>query len=327
MDLTHIHLLLNHFPTIGMIIGGGLFLLSLITNSIDLKRASLLVLLGIALISIPTYISGNAAQDAIKAIPGVSQSLIETHEGAALIGLAFMELTGAFAWLALWQFRRLGRFPNWNMGLILILTAVCFGFMARAANMGGEIRHEEIRAVRATGGTAAGTSTAATTGAAAAQADPQTGIARKIGTFVTETPWMWPTCETLHFIGLSLLLGVVFLVDLRVLGFMKGVSFASLHRLLPWAALGFGVNVVTGMLFFVGIPLQYIHNNSFYWKIALVMLAAANAVYFTVLDEPWALGPKEDAPFTAKFAAASAVVLWLAVLYFGSMLPFLGNAF
>ena len=138
---------------------------------------------------------------------------------------------------------------------------------------------------------------------------------------------MWPTCETLHFVGLSLLCGVVFLVDLRVLGVMRGVSFASLHRLLPWAALGFGVNVITGMLFFVGIPGQYIHNSAFYWKMGLVMLAGANAVYFTLFDEPWSLGPGEDAPLTAKFAAASAVVLWVAVMYFGSMLPFLGNSF
>jgi len=308
MDLAHIHLLLNHFPTIGTIIGGGLFLLSLIAKSDDLKRASLVVLLGIALIAIPTYMSGNGAQDVIKSLPGLSQSMIEAHEGAALVAMAFLLVTGAFAWLALWQFRRLGRVPNWNLAVILILTLASLGLMARASNIGGEIRHQEIRASQ--------------------PADPPgPGLARAVGSFVTETPWMWPTCETLHFIGLSLLLGVVFLVDLRVLGFMKGVSFASLHRLLPWAALGFGLNVVTGMLFFVGIPLQYIHNKSFYWKVGLVMLAGANAVYFTLFDEPWSLGPGEDAPLTAKFAAVSAVVLWVAVMYFGSMLPFLGNAF
>ena len=139
--------------------------------------------------------------------------------------------------------------------------------------------------------------------------------------------WGWPASETVHFIGLSLLFGVVLLVDLRILGVLKGVSFASLHRLLPLAALGFGVNVVTGMLFFVGIPGQYIHNVSFYWKMVLVMLAGVNALYFTVLEEPWVLGPKEDAPLTAKIAAASAMVLWVGVLYCGSMLPFLGNAF
>ena len=307
MDLAHLHLLLNHFPTIGTIMGGGLFVLSLITNSDDLKRASLVVLLGISLIAIPTYITGNGAQDAVKSLPGVSKTLIETHEGAALVALGFIEVTGAFAWLGLWQFRRLARVPNWNLAVILVLTAVSLGLMARASNLGGEIRHGEIRAEK---------------GIVA-----RDGLARTVGSFVTDTRWMWPTCETLHFIGLSLLMGVAFLVDLRVLGVVKGVSFASLHRLLPWAALGFGVNVITGMLFFVGIPGQYIHNTTFYWKMALVMLAGLNAVYFTLLEEPWELGPKEDASLTAKIAAASAMLLWVGVMYCGSMLPFLGNAF
>jgi hypothetical protein len=308
MDLAHTHLLLNHFPTIGTIIGGGLFLLSLIMNSDDLKRISLVVLLGISLISIPTYMSGNGAQAAIASATGISKTLIETHEGVALEGLALMEILGAFAWLGLWQFRRLSYIPKWNLAIILILTAVTFVLMARAANIGGEIHHQEIRAGQ-------GTVTA------------EGALARRVGSFVTETPWMWPTCETLHFVGLSLLMGVVLLVDLRVLGFMRGVSFASLHRLLPGAAIGFGVNVITGILFFVGIPNQYTGNKSFYWKLALVLLAGLNAVYFTVVDEPWALGPGEDAPFTAKFAAVSAMLLWVGVMYCGSMLPFLGNAF
>jgi hypothetical protein len=308
MDLAHLHLLLNHFPVIGTIIGGGLFVLSLLMKSDDLKRASLAVLLGISLLTIPTYISGNGAQDAIKALPGTSKSLIETHEGAAFVALGFMEFMGAFAWLGLWQFRRLGRVPNWNLGVILVLTVLSLGLMTRASNLGGDIRHVEIR-----------TEPVTDTG--------EPGLARRVGSVMTDYQWMWATCETLHFIGLSLLLGVVFLVDLRVLGVVRGVSFASLHRLLPWAALGFGVNVVTGMMFFVGIPTQYIHNPSFYWKMAMVLLAGANALYFTLLDQPWGLGPKEDAPVTAKVAAASAMLLWVGVMYCGSMLPFLGNAF
>jgi hypothetical protein len=315
MDLTHIHLLLNHFPTIGYIIGGGLFVVALITKSDHLKLASLVVLLGIALLSIPTYMSGNGAQQGINSLPGVSKSLIEAHEGAALVAMVFMLATGAFAWLGLWQFRRLARIPSWNLTLILILIVAALALMTRASNMGGEIRHEEIRSSQGQG-----------TVAAPATDEPQ-GLARKVGFFVTDTPWMWPTCETLHFIGLSLLLGVVLLVDLRILGVVRGVSFQSLHRLLPWAALGFSVNIGTGMLFFVGIPGQYTKNPAFYWKIGLAMLAGLNAVYFTILDEPWSLGPKEDAPLTAKIAAGSAMLLWLGVLYFGSMLPFMGNSF
>lgn len=309
MDLAHLHLLLNHFPVIGTIIGGGLFLVALIARSDHLKLASLAVLLGISLIAIPTYMSGNGAQDAIKSLPGVSKTLIEDHEGAAFVALGFMEFLGAFAWLGLWQYRRLGRIPNWNLSVILVLTLVSFGLMARASNLGGDIRHAEIRAQAPVEATVS--------------ADP----ARAVGALMTGYRWMWATCETLHFIGLSLLMGVICLVDLRVLGLAKNVSFASLHRLLPWAALGFGVNVITGMMFFVGIPTQYIHNATFYWKIALVLLAGLNALYFTVLDEPWHLGPKENAPLTAKVAAASAMLLWVGVMYCGSMLPFLGNAF
>ncbi len=117
------------------------------------------------------------------------------------------------------------------------------------------------------------------------------------------------------------------MIDLRMLGVMKDVAFPALHRLLPWAILGFGTNLVTGMLFFVASPEQYTNNIAFVWKIILVMLAGANALYFTLFDEAWLLQPGDDAPFTAKAVAVSAIALWLGVLYCGSMLPFIGNAF
>ena len=100
MDLspTHFHLLLNHFPTIGFIIGVTLFVAALVARSDHLKQASLAVFVAIALVTIPTYVTGDAAAKALEAAGGdVSQSLIETHEGAALLSLVCMEITGAFA--------------------------------------------------------------------------------------------------------------------------------------------------------------------------------------------------------------------------------------
>ena len=82
--------------------------------------------------------------------------------------------------------------------------------------------------------------------------------------------WGWPASETIHFVGLCLLFGVVLLVDLRMLGFLKGIPYSTLHRLLPWGVLGFGVNVVTGILFFIGAPPTfYVTNGIFFWKLAL----------------------------------------------------------
>ena len=82
---------------------------------------------------------------ALETTPEVSKTTIDAHETAAFIALWFMELTGALAWLGLWQYRRLSRLPQGTLAAVLLLGLVTFGLMARAANIGGEIRHPEIR--------------------------------------------------------------------------------------------------------------------------------------------------------------------------------------
>jgi uncharacterized membrane protein len=316
MDPTHLHLLLNHVPTVGFGIGIGLFALALSTRSNDLKQASLVVLVAVALISIPTYATGNAAQmnlqDRGEVSDGTTEgmvtlSLIQTHEGAAFLALGFMQLTGALAWLALWRFRRTSQL-SWAMGgTILVLSLLTMGLMAQAANLGGLINHPEIR------GTEEATSFIGHFG-------------RAVGDYVRDTPWTWIAAETLHFIGLSLLIGVILLIDLRVLGFMPQVPFAVLDRLLPWAMLGFALNVFTGMLFFAAAFGQYTNNSAFFWKLIFVLLAGFNTLYFT-FDHSWAAQPGREASVLSKAAAVSAMFLWVGVMYWGSMLPFIGNAF
>ncbi|PYQ78297.1 MAG: hypothetical protein DMG01_11915, partial [Acidobacteria bacterium] len=80
-------------------------------------------------------------------------------------------------------------------------------------------------------------------------------------------PWIWPLCETLHFMGLALLMGVVSVFDLRMLGMAKGLPLGPLQRLMPWAILGFVINLTTGFMFFAGDPFQYIHNVAFGMKL------------------------------------------------------------
>jgi uncharacterized membrane protein len=119
---------------------------------------------------------------------------------------------------------------------------------------------------------------------------------------------------------------VALVVDLRILGMMKALSFAALHRLIPWAILGFGIDLLTGMSYFVGAPWQYATSIVFEVKIALIVFASVNVLYFTMQDRIWAVGSGEDAPFTAKAAAGSGIAIMLGILYCGHMLPFLGKA-
>jgi uncharacterized membrane protein len=320
MDLspTHIHLLLNHFPTIGFIIGLTLYVAALYAKSDHLKQAGLVVFVGIALITIPTYTTGNAAQEALcvgsQAAPnacadtGLSKPLIEMHEGAAFLSLLFMVITGGFAWLGLWQYRRMLHVARWNTVLILVLAVVTLALVSRAANFGGEIRHPEIRLTQDIAG------------------NGQEPLGRVVGNFIRDTPWTWVTSETLHFVGLSLLIGVLLLINLRTLGIIKTVPFGALDRLLPWAVLGFGLNICTGMLFFAAAPGQYTKNPAFYWKLVFILAAGFNTLYF-FFDKGWAVEPGHDTRPASRLVAASALFFWVGVMYWGSMLPFIGNAF
>ena len=322
MNLAHLHLLLNHFPTVGMIVGIALFAVCLISRNEHLVRPSLLIFFGIAVLTIPTYVTGNSAQLAICKVqdkmtdpckdPNVSRALIEAHEAAALPAFVVMIVNGALAWLGLWQYRRSGRVPKSTQLVVMALSVIAFGLMARAANMGGDIRHPEIRDV-------------------VQAAEGGQPLARAYGDFVqgikSGSRWVWATLQTLHFIGMSLMFGVALVVDLRILGMMKAVSFAALHRLIPWAILGFGIDLLTGMSYFVGAPWQYATSVVFELKIALIVLASVNVLYFTMQDRIWAVASGEDAPFTAKAAAGSGIVIMLGILYCGHMLPFLGKAF
>ena len=308
MNLAHIHLLLNHFPTVGMVVGLAIYVIALGTNSVDLKRVSLITFVMISLIAVPTFASGSAAQEMIAKLPGVSQVTVDAHESAAIAALAVMELTGLFAWLGLWRSRRDGQFSTTNSMIVLALAVFTFILMAQTAAIGGEITHPEIRA-----------------------GQPATAFlsinAPNLSVLIKSSKWVWAASETLHFMGMSMLFGVVLLVDLRILGFMKRVSFPALHQVLPWAIYGFALNTFTGMVFFIAASSQYTTNVVFHWKLGLILLAGLNALYFTLFDETWHLKAGEDAAGKSKFMAAAALVLWIGIIYAGRMLPFIGNAF
>ena len=96
--------------------------------------------------------------------------------------------------------------------------------------------------------------------------------------------WLWPLCETLHFMGMVMLIGTVGLFDLRMLGVAKGLPGAPFNYLIPWGLGGFAVNLVTGVMFLAGnfnAVVEYGQNPAFKWKVAFMALAAVNAGLFT----------------------------------------------
>lgn len=144
--------------------------------------------------------------------------------------------------------------------------------------------------------------------------------------FIDHYHWAWPACETLHFIGMALLVGIVGLVDLRLLGVAKTLPFAPLQRLLPLAIVGFFINLITGIVFVTSAPGNYATSIAFRLKVLFILLAGINVLVFYLTGisrRVEALGPEDDAPMSAKSIAAISLFLWVGVMFWGRMLPFL----
>jgi len=145
-----------------------------------------------------------------------------------------------------------------------------------------------------------------------------------IGEFVRSSTWAFPTLQALHFIGMTLLIGIVGAIDLRVLGVARAVPLAPLHRFLPLAFLGFGINLTTGIFFFCHDPWVYAFNVSFRIKMLLILLAGLNALWFRLgvfLDlDAW--GPGIEASRLAKVISALSLLIWIAVITAGRYIAF-----
>ncbi|MGF2411961.1 hypothetical protein [Ferruginibacter sp.] len=145
MNATHLHLLLNHFPVIGTLIGSGLLLWGIVKKQDNVKSIAAALLALMAIIAIPVYLTGEPAEESVEKLPAVSEAMIELHEDAASIAIWLMGITGIASLAALlfaWQKRK-------TAGVVFVaaavLSVVCFAAMARTGYYGGQIRHSEIR--------------------------------------------------------------------------------------------------------------------------------------------------------------------------------------
>ena len=146
---------------------------------------------------------------------------------------------------------------------------------------------------------------------------------------IVQYGWIWPVCEIIHFLGLTLVIGIAGFFDLRLIGFMKRVPLSAARDLMPLAIAGFLMNLLTGATFFIGKPHQYVGNVAWWAKVFFLVLAGLNAMFFerTLGARTMSLGAGDDTPRAAKIVGAVSLVSWLGVLYCGRMLPFIGNAF
>jgi hypothetical protein len=146
MNGAHAHLLLNHFPVIAAPIALAILALGLVRKNREFVKIGLGVIVAAALMTVPTFLTGEAAAEVVGSIPGVSSELIERHADVAEQAFGVIGLAGIAALASLIVGARRGTIPRWLMLTTVALTLAACGWLAVTANFGGEIRHTEIRA-------------------------------------------------------------------------------------------------------------------------------------------------------------------------------------
>ena len=148
MDATHLHLLLNHFPTIGTLIAVILIGYGLAANNVHIKKAGLLILVGVALISIVVFNTGEEAEETVEHIAGVSHDQIHEHEEAAETAIWLMYVLGVVALISYVMMRAKMVPAKVICYITLALGVLTLASMIQVGNEGGKIRHaQELSAV------------------------------------------------------------------------------------------------------------------------------------------------------------------------------------
>ncbi|MCX7737312.1 MAG: hypothetical protein N2319_11440 [Candidatus Kapabacteria bacterium] len=145
MNAAHLHLLLNHFPVILLIVGFVILIVGLIAKKKTLKITALVIFMCGSLITIPTYFSGGNAEDIIEDISPESKVYIEKHEDQAKIFSITFYMLGILSFIGILGISKDQKYASWFTYLILIFSAISLYFAALTGNSGGEIRHTEIR--------------------------------------------------------------------------------------------------------------------------------------------------------------------------------------
>ncbi len=145
MDWTHLHLALNHVPVIGTPFLLGLLTWSWARGQDVTLRFCLWMLVVLAAASIAIKFTGDFAAEKLVANPALDKALLERHEESADQATAGVFFMGITATVALFVSRESRATPKWSLGLLAFLALATFALMARTANIGGQIRHPEIR--------------------------------------------------------------------------------------------------------------------------------------------------------------------------------------
>lgn len=145
MNTAHWHLLFNHLPIIGTLIGALILIFGSFFRNQIIKQTALAVFVFSALTALPAFFTGEGAEDVVENLQGVSEQFIEKHEDLGKIFLAFVLVTGVFSILTYLADLNKSKFSRLLFTFVFLLSIGSVILGQQVGTSGGEIRHTEIR--------------------------------------------------------------------------------------------------------------------------------------------------------------------------------------
>ena len=141
------------------------------------------------------------------------------------------------------------------------------------------------------------------------------------GTVIRESTWAEPIIETVHVLTLTVFLGFVILLDLRLLDLALRQTPVSrvFKQLNPFLFASFGIMLVTGISLFAGDPVLFYGTIFFKLKMVMLLAAALNVVVFnfTLGRSLLQWDTLTRTPRGAKITGIVSLVLWIGVVACG----------
>ena len=149
--------------------------------------------------------------------------------------------------------------------------------------------------------------------------------ASALGQAMRQWLWLYPSVETVHIVGIALLVGSIVVLDLRLLGLSRSLPVRRLSaHILPWTAASFVLIIPSGLAMFVAHAGELIANPVFAVKMCLILLAGANAGVFHagVFRSAGKWDVDVMPPLAARAAAAASLLIWISVIACGRLLAY-----
>lgn len=147
--------------------------------------------------------------------------------------------------------------------------------------------------------------------------------ASPLGAIMRESLFLYPLANLVHLLGLTMLIGPIGLLDLRLLGFGRSVPVVEASRLLtPWAIGGLILLIFSGLALFSADAGPLAITDVFQLKMLLLALGLGNAILFRVLWKRRLAGWDEDPPALGRLHAVLSLAGWLLVGSFGRLIAY-----